>query len=199
MDAPLTDFEYTGPVISGATLGTWAPRPQSRERLANTMDVAGGQFHVDLPVRQRPDRAQLEHDLAAWNAKADEANAQGNLGAARDARAYAERARRWLAQLDELPETDTFPVQFSVHRVGDAFWITCGGEPYNILQVELRRRFPDYPLLVSPVAGDLQAGYLLPQERYGKGLYQEEPSILGKGCLEGLIEAISARVETMID
>ena len=199
MDAPLTDFEYTGPVISGATLGTWAPRPQSSEQLADTMDVAGGQFHVDLPVRQRPDRTQLERDLAEWNAKADEAHAQGNLGVARDARAYAERARRWLAQLDELPEAETFPVQFSVHRLGDAFWITCGGEPYNILQVELRRRFPNYPLLVSPVAGDLQIAYLLPQDRYGKGLYQEEPSILGEGCLEGLIEAISARVETMID
>jgi hypothetical protein len=45
----------------------------------------------------------------------------------------------------------------------------------------------------------LQIAYLLPEDRYGVGLYQEEPSILGKGCLEGLIEAISEQVEAMID
>jgi hypothetical protein len=63
--------------------------------------------------------------------------------------------------------------------------------------VELRRRFPDYPLLVSPVSGDLQVAYLLPKERYGKGLYQEEPSILAQGCLEGLIDAIDECVQEL--
>lgn len=199
MDPPLTDFVYTGPVVSGATLGTWAPQPQSSERLQSATQIAGGKFTVDLPVRERPDRAELERDLAEWNAKSDAANAQGDIVAARDARAYAERARRWIARLDDLPEGENFGVQFSVHRLGDAFWVTCGGEPYNILQVELRQHFPDFPIFVSPVAGDLQVAYLLPADRYGKGLYQEEPSILGKGCLEGLITAIDERVQTMID
>jgi hypothetical protein len=199
MDPPLTDFVYTGPVVSGATLGTWAPAPQSSERLQSVTQIAGGRFHVELPVRERPDRAQLERDLADWNAKSDAANAQGDIMAARDARAYAERARRWLARLDDLPAGESFAVQFSVHRLGDAFWVTCGGEPYNILQVELRRHFPDFPMFISPVSGDLQVAYLLPKDRYGKGLYQEEPSILGQGCLEGLITAIDERVQTMID
>jgi hypothetical protein len=42
-------------------------------------------------------------------------------------------------------------------------------------------------MIISPVSGDLQIAYLLPKDRYGVGLYQEEPSILGPGCLEGLI------------
>ena len=197
MDAPLMDFAYTGPVVSGATLGTWAPTPQSEERLAAATRIEGSRFHVELPVRERPDLAELERDLAEWNAKADAANAAGNLVEARDARAYAERARRWIARLDDLPADETFSVQFSVHRLGDAFWITCGGEPYNVLQTELRRRFPDAPIMLSPVSGDLQIAYLLPEDRYGKGLYQEEPSILGKGCLEGLIEAIDECVQEL--
>lgn len=197
MDAPLMDFEYVGPVVSGATLGTWAPTPQSEERLAAAAHMEGSRFRVDLPVRERPDRAQLEQDLAEWNAKADAANAAGDVVAGRDARAYAERARRWIARLDDLPEGETFPVQFSVHRLGDAYWITCGGEPYNVLQTELRRRFPDAPLMISPVSGDLQIAYLLPKDRYGKGLYQEEPSILGAGCLEGLIDAIDECVQEL--
>mgnify|MGYP001182289099 CR=1 FL=1 len=40
--------------------------------------------------------------------------------------------------------------------------------------------------------------YLLPRELYGKGLYQEEPSILAAGCLERLIEAISERIQEQI-
>jgi hypothetical protein len=32
--------------------------------------------------------------------------------------------------------------------------------------------------------------YLLPRDRYGRGLYQEEPSILAPGCLEELADAI---------
>ena len=199
MDAPLMDFEYTGPVVSGATLGSWAPVPKTPERLASATQLAGSRFTVDLPVRERPERAQLEKELADWEAKSAEANAKGDVAAGSDARAYAERARRWIARLDDLPEADTFPVQFSVQRMGDAFWVTCGGEPYNVIQVELRRRFPDFPIMFSPVSGDLQIAYLLPEDRYGKGLYQEEPSILGKGCLEGLTKAIRARVEEMID
>jgi hypothetical protein len=199
MDPPLTDFAYTGPVISGATLGTWAPVPQSDERLAATTQIEGGRHHVELPVRERPQRAQLERDLADWEAKAAAANAQGDFATARDARAYGERARRWLARLDDLPEGEHVAVQFSVHRLGDALWITCGGEPYNILQVALRRRYPDFPMIISPVSGDLQIAYLLPKDRYGVGLYQEEPSILGPGCLEGLIEAIDECVQELVD
>ena len=36
--------------------------------------------------------------------------------------------------------------------------------------------------------------YLLTAERYGAGLYQEEPSILAPGCLEALTGAIAGRI-----
>ena len=86
-------------------------------------------------------------------------------------------------------------MRFSVHLLGDAVWCTCGGEPYNLIQRELRGRFPELTVLLSPLAGDLQVAYMLPRDRYGKGLYQEEPSCLAPGCLEQLIEAIAARIE----
>ena len=49
--------------------------------------------------------------------------------------------------------------------------------------------------MVSPLDGGGAAAYLLPRERYGKGLYQEEPSVLAPGCLEMLIDAIATRIE----
>jgi len=195
---PLTDFEYIGPVISGATLGDWRPKPQKSDRLAAETVIAGSSFTVDLGVRERPDRGQLERDLANWEAKSAAADAKGAAQKQPTPAAYAERARRMVgAARDDLPVAESLPVLFSVFKLGEAFWITCGGEPYNILQVELRRQFPDNPILLSPVAGNLEIAYLLPADRYGKGLYQEEPSILGKGCLEGLTTAISERVETI--
>ena len=86
------------------------------------------------------------------------------------------------------------PFPYSVYELGDAVWVTSGGEPYNLAQVELRRRFPQRPILFSPLDGGQSAAYLLPTNRYGKGLYQEEPSSLAPGCLEMLIDAMTTRI-----
>jgi hypothetical protein len=48
------------------------------------------------------------------------------------------------------------------------------------------------------LAGDPQISYILAKNRYGKGLYQEETSILAPGGLEILIEAISARIDELL-
>ena len=44
-------------------------------------------------------------------------------------------------------------------------------------------------MIFSPLVGAMNAGYLLVEDRYGKGLYQEQPSVLARGCLEKLIDA----------
>jgi hypothetical protein len=44
----------------------------------------------------------------------------------------------------------------------------------------------------------MQVAYLLAADRYGKGLYQEEPSCLGPGCLELLIEAVADRIAPLL-
>jgi hypothetical protein len=195
---PAVDFHYQGPVISGATLGTWAYRPFTEARLAETARFGGGVYSVDLPLKAKPDLAALRRELEDLLAKVKDADARGDAIAARDYNAHAERARRWLARLKDLPDSPTMPLAYSVHRLGDALWITTGGEPYNAIQVELRRRFPTFTLLFSPLASELQVAYLLPADRYGQGLYQEEPSILAPGCLEMLTEAIAVRIDDLI-
>ncbi len=77
-------------------------------------------------------------------------------------------------------------------------WVTVAAEPYSNIAVVLRRRFPDFQLLVSPVGGDAQVAYLLPKDRYGIGLYQEEPSALAPGCLELLTQAITESISELI-
>jgi hypothetical protein len=196
---PATTFDYAGPVVSGATLGAWADQPFDAARLARTAVVAGGAFTVDLPRRPTPDPAALRADLADWEARQRAADAAGDARAARDYGARAERARRWLARLDDVPAGPTYPLRCSVYRLGEAVWVTTGGEPYTVLQTELRRRFSDLAIICSPLDGDLHVAYLLPGDRYGRGLYQEEPSSLGPGCLETLTETIAGRIAALFE
>jgi hypothetical protein len=197
MGPPGTAFAYSGPVISGATLGAWADEPLRPDELARQAAFAGGVYSVDLPLRERPSPEAVGAEQADWEAKQRAADAAGDARAARDYGARAERAKRWLARLADVPPGTHYPFGFSVHRLGDAVWVTCGGEPYSLLQVELRRRFPHLAVVVSPLDGDMQVAYLLPADRYGRGLYQEEPSSLGPGCLETLIDAIAARIAAL--
>ena len=194
MGPPLTDFHYQGPVVSGATLGVWERVPLAAERLERVSRFAGGSGRADLPRKPGLDPAALQRELEQWQEAERDADARGDAIEARDCGARVERARRWLARVRDMPEGTSYPLRFSVYRLGDAVWVTSGGEPYSLLQVELRRRFPDSTILFSPLVGDMQVAYLLPSDRYGKGLYQEEPSSLGPGCLEALIEAIAARI-----
>ena len=194
LGAPQTDLTYAGPVVSGATLGAWRDEPHTATRSAETERFAGGSFTVELPLKPRPDRATLERELAEYEDTQRTADARGDAATARDAGALAERARRWLARLADVPTGESYPLSCAAYRLGDAIWIATGGEPYSALQTELRRRFPDETILVSPLLGDLQVAYLLTEEAYGTGRYQEEPSILAPGCLEQLIDGVAARV-----
>jgi hypothetical protein len=194
---PLAEYTYQGPVVSGATLGDWRYQPFSAERLAESAIWRGGSFSVDLPQKPLPDAVVLEAEIEEWSTKQAAADGRGDPIAARNFGALAERARRWRLRVDYLPNRPTYPYHFSVYRLGDAFWITCGGEPYNLLQTELRRRFAPAPVFITPLSGDFQVAYLLPVDRYGQGLYQEEPSILAAGCLEMLIEAVAARMAAL--
>ncbi len=194
MGPPGTDYVYQGPVISGATLGVWDHVPLAAQHQAAAARFEGRTYTIDLPLRPKPDPRSLQQELDQWLARHQEAEDRGDTIAARDFGARAERARRWLAKVNTLPDGGAYSFHYSVHRLGDAVWATCSGEPYNLLQVELRRRFPERAILLSPVSGDQPVGYLLPADRYGQGLYQEEPSILAPGCLETVIDAMAERI-----
>ena len=189
------DFAYQGPVVSGATIGTWGWIPFSEEREKSARRWSGDTFSVDLPYKPLPDVEALKADLERYTQEQEKADAAGEAVTARDAAARAERCRRWLRRISELPPGDGFPYRFSVYEMGDAVWITCSAEPCSPLATGLRRRFSDKIIFISPLAGDSQVAYLLPRDRYGLGLYQEEPSSLAPGCLEAVLEAMTDAVE----
>ena len=106
----------------------------------------------------------------------------------------AERERRLLHRLSQLPRGDAFPLQVVMWRMGDAFWLGVQGESYSVLQTELRRRFPGTPILVASIAADWGASYLPPAQLYESGIYQESIAIVAAGSLEQLIESVAGRM-----
>lgn len=197
MDPPQMDFAYAGPVVSGATLGTWTHEEQDADRVAQSEAFSGGCYTVVLPLKDLPQPDALRAEMAELQKRQQEADEAGDAIAARDCGARFERARRWLGRIAALPDGGTMPVPYSVHRMGDAVWITVAGEPYSQLQTELRARFPDQTLLISPMTGAMVVAYLLPRDLYGQGLYQEEPSPLAPGCLEMLIDTVAEKIESL--
>ena len=109
-------------------------------------------------------------------------------------RALAERKNRLLHRLAQLPPGDTFPLQVALWHIGDAIWLGVQGESYNLLQTELRRRFPDRIIIVASIAADWGASYLPPRELYDTGIYQESIAIVAAGSLEQLIESVAQRI-----
>lgn len=183
-------WSYREPVVSGATIGDWQWKPLSADREAGAKAFTSRTLTVQLAHRQLPTPQALQADLLDWRSRLQQAGNDDK--AVREARARIERLRR-LQRLVEAAPADERTVGFDIHlwRLGEGVCVFVGGEPYQQLQVNLRRRFPNTRLLVVELCNDPHS-YLLPRERYGLGLYQEEVCVLAPGCLEAVEEATAA-------
>jgi hypothetical protein len=192
---PGTRFVYRGPVVSGATLGTWAHEPvdhQTRQRQAHWQLR---RWALDLPYRADiPTLYQAHAEQTRWQAEEAAAHEAGEEGKARDCRAMAERMTRWLGRLPNLPSGPTFPLPIVLWRMGNAIWLAVESEHYNLMQRSLRERFPDTPIVIMTLANGSRATYLPTADAYGKGIYQESIAVLASGSLERLIDAIAEQV-----
>jgi hypothetical protein len=197
---PGTRFVYTGPVISGATVGTWAHEPldeTGRARLARW-----DHRHGTVPLPYRPDLRtlqQTEEERARLMAEEAEARRAGDEAGARERRALVERLTRWLGRLRQLPGGGEFPLPFTLWRMGDGVWLGVEGEHYQWLQRTLRRHFPDRPLFVITLANGSRPTYLLTRDAHGKGIYQESVAVLAAGSLERLAEVLVEEIGALSD
>jgi hypothetical protein len=193
MPAPGTTFVYTGPVVSGATIGTWAHQPLAEDAAAAKSSWWRSRNEVDLPYRDdMPTADQAASERVRWQSEEEVATRAGDAVRARDCRAMAERMTRWLTRLAVLPPGRTFPLPVTLWQTGDVVWVAVEGEHYQTLQQSLRQRFPGVPLFVITLANGSRVAYLTPREFYGKGIYQESIAVLAPGCLETLVEHVVA-------
>lgn len=194
-----TRFQYTGPVVSGATIGTWA-----HQRLDAAQQEAAQAWQVrqwSLPLPCRPDLptvGDVQSQRKQWTAQEHAARDRGDAATAADARAMIERADRLLARLGVLEGRREFPYHMRLLKLGNAFWLAVPGEPYQQLQVELRQRFPGVAIVVMGLAGGWGPSYLPPRNLYGRGIYQESIALLAPGCLEQVTASAAEAIETML-
>jgi hypothetical protein len=193
-----TRYRYTGAVVSGATIGTWQYQPVDAPRREELATWRVERAPVPLAYREDlPREAEVREQNAKWRAEEALAHDAGDTQRAAECRAMVERQTRMLNRLRALPPGASYPFEMISWRMGDAVWIAVQGEPYNELQTALRERFPETPIVVATISNGWGPSYLVPADRYGKGLYQESVAVLAPGCLETLIDAAAARVESL--
>ena len=140
---PNTRFQYAGPVVSGATIGTWSHVPVPPERRRELASWRLKRWFLPLSYRTGlPSRQQVAAERERRLSEEEAARAAGDEQRARDCRAMVERATRLLSRLDSLPPGDSFPYQIALWRMGDAVWLAVQGEPYNLLQRSPAAAFP---------------------------------------------------------
>jgi hypothetical protein len=197
---PGTQFEYAGPVVSGAVLGTWEYRPADAEILNRSRCWQRHEFVVPLPYRpDLPTEDVTREELARWEREEALAREQNQPERISDCRAKAEQMTRQLARLAALPEGKVYPFPVSILRIGDGLWVFTPGELYQQFQVELRRRFPNFAVVVSTVTNDWQPGYIPPATAYGYDIYQEIIAATAAGSSEALTQAVCREVEKLVD
>lgn len=194
-----TQMKYGGAVVSGATIGSWGYEDTTTEQRQRSGFWCEQRSEIALEYRDDlPRRDILEREAADWKVKEEVAIESGDAIAARDARAMIERSTRRLVRVAHLDESDTYLYPIRLWKFGEAVWVALDGEHYNVLQRNLRKRFAGVPLIIGTLANGSDVWYLPDQESFGKGLYQEEASILAKGSLEKLELALIEQIEQLL-
>lgn len=199
LPAPAKKFVYSGPVVSGATLGTWKYEPLDA---AESAAIATFRHRTTtVPVDYRADLPTVEEtkrEREQWLEAEAKAKAAGDETAMRDAHARVERMNRRLVRQQTLPPGKTYPYPFSVWRTGGVLWIAAPGELYQLLQIEIRRRFPGLAVVLATITDDWQPGYFPITSAYGLGIYQETVAVVAPGSLEALVEHFAHELEALV-
>jgi len=196
---PGTYFEYAGPVVSGAILGTWKHKPFDAQQEEESRRWQTHDFTVNLQYRMElPTEAETRAELARWESEEAIARAANDTKKVSDCRARAEQMTRQLTRLAALPVGKGYPFRVSVSRFGSALWVFVPGELYQEFQLALRKRFPQFAVVIATLTNDWQPGYLPSAESYGYGIYQEIISAVSPGCLETLIESTCREIERIV-
>jgi hypothetical protein len=160
-------LSFRGAIASGAPLGIWDLQPVAAPGACQALEAV-----VELDLKEE----LLETDELAER-----------LRQCRD-RVLRERLERACQARLNLGSSRRYAMPLWGWRLGDALLIGMPAEAYSVLQVELRRRFPDRAVVVANMING-HASYLAPAARYGTGTYQADISPYGPGCLEKTLAA----------
>jgi hypothetical protein len=176
MDPPGKTLAFDRVVESGAPLAVWNLKEVPPSSALDTIEVA-----ASLPLKDWPSAEELERQRSA----------------ATD-RALQERLRRQRDTRRSLGDGATYSISLWVWRVGGAVFVGVPGEPYSILQRELRQRFRQIPVVCANLVNSAVSSYLPPQDLYEQDIYQVWRTPFARGSLEIVIDVLSRAIEQIM-
>lgn len=195
-----TMFHYDGPVVSGATLGTWSHVPIEAAQKSRASAWQIRRWRIALDYRTgTPSLEEVQTELGMWQDREQVAQSSGEEATARDARAMVERKTRLFTRLAKLPAGDHYPLEATLWRTGESCWLAIQGEHYQVLQTELRARYPHAALMICTIASDWTASYLPPADVYDKNIYQETIAVVAPGSLERVIANVAQEIGALLE
>ncbi|HWL08383.1 MAG TPA: alkaline ceramidase [Planctomicrobium sp.] len=165
MEPPGTVLRFQGVVESGAPLAIWKPTRYAPETTLQVQELT-----VELELKDLPTSAEIQAELDAC-----------------DDRMLTERLRRKLDVRKKLGEGTTFRMPVHGWQIGSAMLIATMSEAYSLMQIELRRQFPENHVICLNITNGW-IGYLAPQSLYDEDIYQVWQSPFARGGLERIIE-----------
>ena len=188
-------YDYAGAVVSGTQIGTWKYNSVDDESLRRSEQWNRSTVTAELPYRHDlPSIEETRQQLAHWNELEEAATSKGDDAQRAYCRAMAEQMQRQVWRQATLPQGKCFPLNIQVLQCGAARWLFVPGEHYQVLQTELRNRFPDEVWIIATICNGWQPGYVPPASKYGYGIYQEQIAIVAAGSEEIVIESLSRSV-----
>ena len=160
-------MRFGGAVESGAPLANW-----NTELYRMPDNLESFSFSVDLPVKPQPAVEEIKKELENC-----------------DNRVIRERLRRKIARVKNLDGKNTIEAPVFVWRVGQAIFIGQTNECYSNFQIDLRKRFPSYAVIVMNLTNSTALSYLYPREKGEEDIYQVWVSPFGREALPILTQA----------
>jgi hypothetical protein len=175
MEPAGTRLTFAETVESGAPLAVW-----NHERIESSNVLRTSLSSVELTLKNWPSVEELER-----------------LRQACDDRALAERLRRKRDIRRGLGDGTTYKLPLFVWRIGNAVLVGCCCEPYSILQLELRRQFPDLTIIcMNLINGSL--GYLPAADLYDQDIYPVWQTPFERGSLERVLKAMTQSIRDVL-
>lgn len=170
---PGMGLSFACTVESGAPLALWKRRP-----ITASICTSAVRIEVDFPLQPMPTTTELNDKIRTC-----------------DDRVQIERLSRKRRIREAVGDGKSAPMPVWIWSVGAALFLGHPNEAYSQLQTELRRRFPDRPIVVMNVVNG-HFGYLPPTDLYSEDLYPVWQTPFGPGSLERLIAACAETIET---
>ena len=179
--ATLNDMEpagnqlcFDGVVESGGPLAVWRHQPSEV-----SMELRASECTTDLALKDWPTADELERQRVACHD-----------------RIRKERLRRKRDIRRSLGDDAHFSMAVHVWRMGDAVLVGGAGDAYSQLQQELRRRFPQQPVICMNLVNGW-VGYLPPAELYDMDVYPVWQTPFDRGCLEQVTKVMINAIEEL--